>query len=362
MKRDDLTLGECREYWASRRTDGEMDAIAGTIRRARLGLNARPENLAERAVDFSMRHRFETHSALPIEELATTAMEQAMGGARLEDIERELKRQGVITCVKDGQKLATTASLMREEEGLAAFAANGLGSVDAVGVSDKLDRRLADGRLLNQGQWDAVCGLLRSNNRVNSIEGPAGAGKSSLLAKLDEGMKLGGQNMTYLATTAPAVKVLRKDGFDATTVAHFLLDTRLQDAARGGRVVVDETSMLGHKDAVELCRLARANDLKLIFAGDPMQHGSIGRGAFMRLLREYGEIRPFRLDKIMRQDNPQYREAAQLLSEGKTLAGFDALDQLQWVREMGNPRSVTGRWRRITCMPLRAAWPGTMSW
>ena len=57
--------------------------------------------------------------------------------------------------------------------------------------------------------------------------------------------------MTYLATTSGAVEVLEKDGFKVDTVAHFLLDEKMQAAARGGRVVVDETSMLGHKDAVQ---------------------------------------------------------------------------------------------------------------
>ena len=67
-------------------------------------------------------------------------------------------------------------------------------------------------------------------------------------------------------------------------------------------------------------------DLKLIFVGDPMQHGAVARGALMRILKEYGGIKPFRLTEIMRQENPDYRAAAKLLSEGKTLEGFDALD------------------------------------
>ncbi len=56
-------------------------------------------------------------------------------------------------------------------------------------------------------------GLLDSSNRVNLVEGPAGAGKSSLLAKYDEGMKLAGEPVTYLATTTEAANVLAKDGF-----------------------------------------------------------------------------------------------------------------------------------------------------
>ena len=45
-------------------------------------------------------------------------------------------------------------------------------------------------------------------------------------------------------------------------------------------------------------------------------------------------MRPIRLTRIMRQKDPKYRAAAQLLSEGKTAEGFDALDRLGWVSEM----------------------------
>ena len=62
-----------------------------------------------------------------------------------------------------------------------------------------------------------------------------------MLAKFDEGVRRTGQHVTYLATTAAAVKVLEKDGFEANTLARFLLDKDMQADARGGRVVIDET-------------------------------------------------------------------------------------------------------------------------
>ena len=54
-------------------------------------------------------------------------------------------------------------------------------------------------------------------------------------------MRRAGKSVTYLATTADAVGVLAKDGFEVNTVARFLLDEKMQQAAKGGRVVVDET-------------------------------------------------------------------------------------------------------------------------
>jgi conjugative relaxase-like TrwC/TraI family protein len=337
QKREDLTLADCREYWNSRITPEEGAAIAETIQRARHGRNPKPQPGAERAVDFATRHQFEQRSVVPWEELATTAMEHSMGAASPDDILREALRQGVIMRMKGDRLQCTTEALQREEDGIAGFAAGGQGAVLPVGQAQGLERTLADGTVLNDGQWQAATGLLNSPNRVNMVQGPAGAGKSYLLAKFDEGVQRMGQHVTYLATTAAAVKELEKGtGFEVNTLAAFLRNTELQAGSRGGRVVIDETSMLGHRDAVKLFDIARRDDLKFIFVGDPMQHGSVGRGAFMRLLSEYAGVQPFRLTEIMRQQNPAYRAAATLLAEGKTLEGFDALDRLGWVRELGD--------------------------
>jgi conjugative relaxase-like TrwC/TraI family protein len=334
-KRDDLTLEECRDYWKTLISEEDGRTIAETIERAKRGDNPKPEIRSAKAADFSMRHHFEKESAVPIEHLVTTALEHAMGSARPDDLERELKRQGVILVEKDGERLATTEKLIREEEALAAFAADGRGTVAGIGIADSLTRKLATGETLNDGQWNAARGLLESENRVNLLLGPAGAGKSKLLKKVDEGATLAGKSVTYLGTTNTSVKVLIKDGFnDTQTLARFLVDEKMQKAAAGGRVVVDEVSMLGHVDATRLFAIARKHDLKLIFVGDPMQHGSIPRGAFIRLLTDYGHVKPFRLTKILRQQDPDYRAAAQLLSEGKPVAGFDALDRMGSVKEI----------------------------
>jgi conjugative relaxase-like TrwC/TraI family protein len=334
VKRDDLTLDECREYWDTLLTSEEKHRVAEVIERAKGGQNARSPNRATEAAVFSMRHHFEKESALPLEELVTTALEQAMGYARPVDIERELKRQGVIIVERDGQQLATTAALQREEEALAGFSLASRGTAVPIGVAEGLTRQLSTGERLTDGQWDAVRGLLASENRVNIILGPAGAGKSKLFRKFDEGAQRAGERVTYLGTTGTSVEVLRKDGFDAHTLAAFLLSDRMQEAARGGRVVVDEVSLLDHAQATRLFDVAKKHDLKLIFAGDPMQHGSVGRGNFIRLMTEHGRVIPFRLTEILRQKDAGYRAAAQLLSEGKAVEGFDALDRLGWVSEI----------------------------
>ena len=94
--------------------------------------------------------------------------------------------------------------------------------------------------------------------------------------------------------------------------------------------------MLGHKDAVKLFQIAEKQNIKLIFVGDSMQHGSVPRGSFLRVLKDHAGIQSHRLTQIMRQEDADYRAAAELLSQGRTLEGFNALDQKEWVKEIGD--------------------------
>jgi conjugative relaxase-like TrwC/TraI family protein len=342
-KQKALTPAQLRKAWGSQLTEGEWSALASVYRKE---VTRGPAVSPDQAVGFALDHCSEQLSVIPERELKRVALLHGLGSVLPDEIAQQLPRHGVLTAEIDGRMMATIPALQAEERAMVAFAADGRGSVRAVGLSEGLER----GRL-NDGQWDTVVGLLNSENRVNLFEGPAGAGKSWSLKAFDEGMRQAGQKVTYLATTTDAVDVLNKDGFEANTVARFLLDAKLQDSAQGGHVVVDEASMLGHKDAARFFQLAQKFDLRVTLVGDPMQHGSVPRGALMRLLNDHAGIRPFRLTEIMRQENADYRAAAQQLSQGDTLAGFDAIDRLEWIKEVTNPEE---RHQQIAAEYVRA--------
>ncbi len=338
-KDKELTPEELREEWDAQLTPEHRQAIE----RVKSGqAPAAVEVTAHDAVAYAIAHCSEKLSVIPERELERVALLHGLGNVTLEQVEAELPRQGVFTEVVDGRVMATTEKLQEEENAIINFAAGGQGTVEPVGVPDGLTRALPNGKSLNDGQWAAVQGLLNTSNLVNILEGPAGAGKSALLAKYDEGMRLAGQEVNYFATTGKAVEVLQEDGFaDTKTVAHLLKNEKLQAAIRGSRVVIDEVSMLGHKDALELCRIAEEYDLKLTLVGDPLQHGAVAHGALMRVLKDYANITPFRLSDIMRQEKPEYRAAATLLSQGKTVEGLEAIDRLGWIREMSDEDRVS---------------------
>jgi conjugative relaxase-like TrwC/TraI family protein len=340
---EELSPGELRQAWDGQLTRAERAALEAVYRKGGAGSET---VTARQAVDFALRHCFVKESLVPERVVVATALLRGLGHVAAGEVRSEMDRQGVLTGEIDGRFMATTREVQRQEEYLVTWAAQGRSTVPPVGVRPGLAR----GKLDDE-QWAAVCGLLGTSDRVAMVDSAADTGKSTLLSAYDRSMKLVGENVTYLGTTATSVKVLKKDGLSADTLARFLVDERMQKAAEGGRVVVDEVSMLGHQDAYTLFKLAEERDLSLVFLGDSRQHASVARGAFMRILQEYGGIQPFRLTGIKRQQDAEYLAAVQELSQGKPVEGFDRLKAKGWVMEMGHQED---RGRHIAADYLRA--------
>ena len=321
-----LTPRQLRQEWDRQLTDPERQALGAVHRRE---IARGPGVTASDAVAYAIRHCFERESVVPQRELTRVALLHGLGSLTPEQVAGELPRQGVIARKKEGRMMATTKDVLAEERFITGFALSGRATMQAAGVPEGLQRGVLD-----DDQWRAVRGLLGSHDRVNLVDSAAGTGKSTMLKAFDDGLRRSGREVTYLATTTQAVDVLRRDGFEAETVAKFLVSDKMQEAARGGRVVVDEASMMGHGDAFRLFQTAKACNLRLDLLGDSAQHGSVARGALMRVLREHGGIEPFHLAQIKRQESGPYKAAVKLLSEGKTVEGFDRLDALGWVKQM----------------------------
>jgi conjugative relaxase-like TrwC/TraI family protein len=333
-KQKELTPEQLRAAWDAQLTDGDREALAAVYgREIAAGADVTPAE----AVGYAIHHCFERESVVSERELVRVALLHGLGSLTADQVRAELPRQGVLLGDRDGRLMATTREVHWQERVLTNFAKNGLGSVREVGVAAGLSRVLPDGHSLDDDQWNVVTGLLSSCDRVQLLDAAAGVGKSTMLSVYDDGMRRAGRHVTYLATTTPAVGVLRQDGFPAETVAKFLLSEKMQNAARGGYVVVDESSMLGLRDAFRLFTIAREKNLNLIFLGDSRQHSSVSAGAFMRLMQEFGGVKAHRIAEIKRQKNKHHKEAVALMFAGKTLRGFDVLDKkLGWVKEIAH--------------------------
>ena len=139
-----------------------------------------------------------------------------------------------------------------------------------------------------------------------------------------------------LAQSTGAVEELRREsGFTgAATIARFLKDTRLQESARGGVILVDEASQVGTRDMLRLFDIARDAGARVVLVGDKRQHRSVSAGEPLKLLEERAGVPVAEVTEVVRQTHGDYRKAAVALSQGDTAGGFGELDRLGWIREV----------------------------
>ncbi len=351
-KAANLTGDQLRSEWRSRLSSEECESVAQTSRAAVAGQRPREEaHAVSEAMQFAIDHCFERRSVVPERQLFTEALKQSVGRASVEQVIRSPSPRGLVVGTAKGRRMATTSSVLAEERRMIDFARKGRGTRRSLGDSDRPPTRA----WLNPGQIRAVRHVLSSRDRVVVIRGAAGVGKTSLMQEAAEGIRAGGREVFVFAPTAGASRgVLRQEGFaDADTVARLLLDETLQERTRGQVIWIDEAGLIGTKTMAKVFDLAERTDARVVLSGDRRQHKSVERGSPLRLLEEEAGVVPAEVRDIQRQKG-LYREAVKALSEGRAEEGFDRLDGLGWVREIGEG----DRYRRLAGDYLEAVQEG----
>ncbi len=283
------------------------------------------------SIRHTAEHWFERKSVVPERTVLAEALRHAVGKAGPEAVEEAFRRQEFIWGERDGRKVVTTREVLKEEMRMLAFARDGRGSEAKLGKVPHNFKR----QWLGVGQRRAVQHVLESRDRVILIRGAAGVGKTTMMQEAAQAIEANGKKVFTFAPSANASRgVLRSEGFsNADTVARLLADRRLQAEMAGQVVWIDEAGLLGTKAMASVFDLAKRTDARVILSGDRWQHGSVERGAALRLLEEEAGLVPAELVDIRRQSG-RYKEAVRALSEGRTEAGFKLLDELGWVREV----------------------------
>lgn len=330
-KAKDLTFPELQTEWRARMTSAELDAFAALEQR--IGGEGAPADggAAGRAVEYAISHEFERASVVPERKLLATALKRAVGVATPEQVIAEYRKADLIRVEQGGRTMVTSSKVLDEERELVAFAKEGRGTCRSFAGSGYLIKR----DWLNQSQRSAVRHIIESRDRVIAVRGAAGVGKTSLMQEAVEAIEASGTRVIACAPSAAASRgVLRTDGFaEADTVARLLVDEKQQEQARGQLIWIDEAGLLGARALHDVFRLADRIDARVLLSGDRFQHGSIERGATLRLLEEEAGIVPAEVKEIQRQSG-QYKEAVKALSAGRVDEAFGVLDRMGWVREI----------------------------
>ena len=182
-------------------------------------------------------------------------------------------------------------------------------------------------------QAELIHGLLSSKDRFLLFRGVAGSGKTSTLQEFCKGLKSGGiKNIVLVAPTNSATDVLKQEGFERSQTAASFLLSREKPPAKS-YVIIDESGLNSLREGVEILKLARKNNYRVLFVGDARQHTAVESGDFFRLLEDYSQIQKFSLTEIHRQRNEEYRRGIFECAMGQYEQAFERFEQQHFIHE-----------------------------
>ena len=257
----------------------------------------------------AMRHAVEHLSywqnVVPEKKLLSRSVRYGVGSVTLDGLKREMKGQGVL--VENGQ--ATTVQLKQQEGFITGFVRDGKGKKRPV-VAAPVDVRQLIGASaaretirLTDEQASAIGACVGSRDVVNVVDAGQGTGKTTMLEQYGKILARNKVRSTWLGTTHTAVDELKARGLSRHTLAYFLASKDAQRRRPVRSIILDEASMLAHRDAYQLCMYAKEQDCRIDFIGDSKQYKSPIAGNAMGLLTDvrYGGVVPITMTKTMPQ-------------------------------------------------------------
>ena len=190
---------------------------------------------------------------------------------------------------------------------------------------------------LNRAQKTVVEDVLSSPDRIQGIQGFAGAGKTTTLAAIRSAAETHGYRVEGFAPTSRAARQLSEAGIQAGTLQGFLARTANPDLGDQKHFYfIDESSLASTNQMREfLARLGPSNNNRVLLIGDIRQHQGVEAGRPFEQLQEAG-MRTARLDEIVRQQDPALKSAVELLATGQVSAALGALQEQGRVKEIPN--------------------------
>lgn len=167
-------------------------------------------------------------------------------------------------------------------------------------------------------QKNAVKHIAHMGN-LSCVVGYAGAGKSHTLKAVNELYIDKGYKVYGASISGKVAQSLQSDtNIESRTIASLLgaYNTQANNLPEKGSVlVIDEAGMVGLDDMVELMKMSKERDLKLVLVGDPNQLEAIGKGSpFRYILDDVGFVP---MKDVIRQKDDLDRKATVNLADGK---------------------------------------------
>lgn len=192
---------------------------------------------------------------------------------------------------------------------------------------------------LNPAQRAAIEQALVSRDRMQAIQGVAGAGKTTTLQVIREGAELGGYAVEGFAPTSRAARQLREAGIPAETLQGFLARSGRQrpgDPNDKHLYMLDESSLASTKQMRGFLEKIGPFD-RVLLVGDIRQHQGVDAGKPFEQLQQAG-MSTVQLDRIVRQKDPELLKAVEHFAKHETAQGMALLERQERILEIADPK------------------------
>jgi len=304
------------------------------------------------AVTYARNHVFERSAVQDERSILQAAISRSMAQATYEQVRHEFAQR-----VQRGEFLAvgpvegraaplyTTAEMVRMEREIVGWMQSGNRRTysDPMLVSPSLRIATEDRHAeLSRAQRDVVDDIFVSREKIVGLDGLAGTGKTTTLAVIREGVEAEGYKVEGFAPTSRAAQKLAEAGIETSTLQRHLARGEQTDTGEKKLYVLDESSLASTRQMHEFMERLHPKD-RVLLVGDTRQHEAVEAGRPFAQLQEAG-MRTVRLEEIVRQKDPELKQAVEQLARGQVGAAIDSLDR------QGRVHEVTGYEERITAI------------
>ena len=339
-KQKTLNRDELRTLWDAQLSESDREHLRQLLNQPAVKVEEQKSVNVSEAVQWAEEHLFDRNSVVLECQLWQEALSRARGeGFPISELKEFTRRRGYIRDEARPGEVTLREVLLREWE-IVQTAKQGVADCHSLVANPQpLNPKLDD------EQRKALDALLDSTDRISIFRGGAGTGKSFVLRDLVEQVQQAGRRVVVLAPQRQQVVDMEKAGLPSpATVASFLLK---REVVSDALIVVDEAGQIGGRQMLELLRIAREKNARVILSGDTRQHGAVEASDALLAIERHSGVKPVELHTIRRQDPSlartaaerariqQYRKAVEAAAAGKLVESFKRLDKMGAVVECG---------------------------
>jgi len=189
---------------------------------------------------------------------------------------------------------------------------------------------------LNLGQKNVVEEVLSSRDRIQAIQGVAGAGKTTALVVIRTSTEAQGYQVEGFAPTSRAAKQLEQAGVHSGTLQSFLVRSQDSDPQYRKFFLIDESSLASTNQMRDFLRQLGPED-RVLLVGDTRQHQGVEAGRPFQQLQVAG-MQTAKLHQILRQQDPVLKAEVEMLAKGQIGPAIESLKGRGKVNQIADPK------------------------